>query len=214
MQSKLKILVTAGPTREPIDPVRYITNYSTGKMGYALAKAAIPKFEEVFLVSGPSNLPAPEYVHFFPVSSAAEMKTAVLNLFSKVDVVIMAAAVADYRVSEIKEHKIKKEGKSDLVLTLVKNPDILSELGKKKEKQFLVGFAAESENLIDNALKKMQAKQLDMIIANNISEEGSGFAYDTNIATILNSDGTQYSLDKMPKEEMAQIIIDYILQRI
>jgi phosphopantothenoylcysteine decarboxylase/phosphopantothenate--cysteine ligase len=210
MSDDLKILVTAGPTREAIDPVRFISNYSTGKMGYALVSAALEFSKKVFLISGPVDLPVPDNVDFFKINSAEEMRNCVLNLFPKIDILIMAAAVCDFRVLEIAGHKIKKEEAEELNLKLVRNTDILDEVGKKKERQLLVGFAAESKDLINNAQNKLTKKNLDIIIANDITKEGSGFAADTNKVTLIYKDGQLEELETMPKKDLAPIILERI----
>ena len=188
--SGLKILVTAGPTVEPIDPVRYITNRSSGKMGYALARAARRRGASVTLVSGPTCLKPPYGVEFCGVKTAEDMKQAVFENRPKCNIIIKAAAVSDYRPRDSAAHKIKKEEDS-LSLELVKNPDILAELGaaRKESNCLLVGFAAETKDLMANAKKKLRAKNLDMIVANDVSREDSGFETDTNIVKIIYSDG-------------------------
>lgn len=204
-----KIVVTAGGTREPIDPVRYIGNRSSGKMGYALARAAVKRGAEVILVSGPTNLAAPEGVTIKNVESAKEMRSLVLEEYQQSDIVIKAAAVADYTVKEPSQQKIKKSDQ-ELTLTLQKNPDILRELGTLKTKQILVGFAAETEELLAHATEKLIKKNLDMIIANDVTLPGAGFNTDTNIIKILYRDGTREEFAKMSKEALAEIILDKI----
>lgn len=203
------VLVTAGPTAEPIDPVRFLTNRSSGKMGYALARAARRRGATVHLVSGPVKLDAPRDLHFYPVNTALEMQDQVAKIYPQADITIMAAAVADYRVAETAKQKIKKD-KETLTLQLVKNPDILASLGEYKH-GFLVGFAAETENLAENALAKLKKKNLDMIVANNVAAEGAGFDCDTNIVTIFTKNGS-WELTKMSKETLADTIIDYIIK--
>lgn len=204
------ILVTAGGTIEPIDPVRYIGNRSSGKMGYALARNAAKRGAAVTLVSGPSALTAPDNTELIRVETAEQMRAAVLERFDHADIIIKAAAVADYRPRETAPHKIKKTGEP-LVITLEKNPDILSELGQmKKPGQILVGFAAETQNLIDNAREKISKKNLDMIVANNVALSGAGFNADTNIVKLLYKDGNMEELPKMSKDEVARIILDKI----
>lgn len=202
-----KYLITAGRTVEAIDPMRYLSNYSTGKMGYALAEMAKDRGAEVILVSGPTNLTPPAGVTVVEVISARDMYKAVHENYTDVDVVIKAAAVADFRPKEVQAEKIKK-GDDKLVLELVKNPDILKSLGDTKKNQILVGFAAESQNVIENAAEKLKSKNLDIIVANNIKEEGAGFSADTNIATIIERDGTVSFIPKMSKKELANIILD------
>lgn len=203
------VLISAGPTEEPIDPVRCITNRSSGKMGYALAKAARRRGAEVHLVSGPVSLQVPHDVSVYPVQSAAEMKNQIDALYEKADITIMAAAVSDYHVKNASSQKIKKDG-STLLLELEKNPDILAELGRKKH-GILVGFAAETENLKENAVSKLNKKNLDMIVANNVSLEGCGFGSDTNIVTIYRKDGFS-DIPKMSKESLSNVIFDHILK--
>ena len=201
-----KILVTAGGTIEPIDPVRYIGNRSSGKMGYEIAKSAVNHGAEVILISGKADITPPKNLRFIQVESAEQMREKVLSEFDSVDAVIMAAAVADYRVKNISSQKIKKSAES-FTLELVKNPDILKELGALKKNQILIGFAAETENLIDYANKKLIEKNLDMIVANNVAITGAGFNVDTNIATFINRAGEIENLDKMSKSELADKII-------
>ncbi|MCE5284629.1 MAG: bifunctional phosphopantothenoylcysteine decarboxylase/phosphopantothenate--cysteine ligase CoaBC, partial [Pelosinus sp.] len=204
-----KIIVTAGGTREPIDPVRYIGNRSSGKMGYAIARAAAKRGAQVVLVSGPTSLPCPEGVAIKQVESAEEMRRLVLTEYPTSNIVIKAAAVADYRVKEPSKQKIKKSD-AQLTLVLEKNPDILRELGSLKAKQILVGFAAETEELLAHATEKLIKKNLDMIIANDVSLPGAGFNTDTNIIKILYRDGRQEEFAKMSKEDLAEIILDKI----
>ncbi|MBS3897766.1 MAG: bifunctional phosphopantothenoylcysteine decarboxylase/phosphopantothenate--cysteine ligase CoaBC [Dethiobacter sp.] len=201
----VRLLVTAGPTREAIDPVRYLTNHSSGKMGYAVAKAAAEQGAEVTLVSGPVTLPAPAGVNIVHVTTAQEMYAAVLNLYPEMDVVVKAAAVADYRPAGVQETKIKKDG--DMVLSLVRTPDILAELGKYKQNQILVGFAAETDNLRENALAKLFRKNLELIVANDLTEDGAGFNTDTNVVKFYFRDGQERQLARMSKLEVAREII-------
>ena len=209
--SGLKILVTAGPTVEPIDPVRYITNRSSGKMGYALARAARRRGASVTLVSGPTSLKPPYGVEFCGVKTAENMKQAVFENRPKCNIIIKAAAVSDYRPRDSAAHKIKK-GEDSLSLQLVKNPDILAELGsvRKESDCLLVGFAAETKDLMANAKKKLRAKNLDMIVANDVSREDSGFETDTNIVKIIYSDGQVEDLALMTKNEVADSVLDRI----
>lgn len=202
-----KILVTAGGTVEAIDPVRYIGNRSSGRMGYEIANAAKNHGAEVILVSGKSELSPPENLKFVKVESAEEMREKVLAEFDSVDAVIMSAAVADYRVKNISPQKIKKDAPT-LTLELVKNPDILKELGKLKRAQILIGFAAETENILDYATKKLSEKNLDFIVANDVTAEGAGFGTETNIATIIWRSGEVETFPKMSKAELAEKIID------
>ncbi|SDB95846.1 bifunctional phosphopantothenoylcysteine decarboxylase/phosphopantothenate--cysteine ligase CoaBC [Halanaerobium congolense] len=205
-----KVVITAGPTRESLDPVRFLSNYSSGKMGYALAKAASYRGAEVKLISGPSAVEVPLGVELAQIETAEEMKEAVFAEYKNADLVIMAAAVSDYRPQEIMTEKIKKSGEN-LVLKLERTTDILAELGKnKKSSQLLVGFAAESENLLENAQKKLSKKQADYIIANDISNQSIGFGSDKNQVSILSKE----SIVKLPtadKEKLAHQILNYIL---
>lgn len=205
-----KFLITAGPNREPLDPVRYISNRSSGKMGYALARAAIRRGAEVALVSGPTALDPPVGVRFIAVLTAAEMRDAVLKEYAQCTAVIMAAAVSDYHVGEISNRKIKR-GKNAFELRLEPNPDILKELGQNKNGKWLVGFAAETEQLTANAQKKLREKNLDMVVANNVAEAGSGFDGDTNAATIVDRTGAARSFPLMSKDELADRIYDHFL---
>lgn len=206
-----KVLVTAGPTREDIDPVRYITNRSSGKMGYAIAKAARNRGAEVTLISGPSNLLPPQGVDFIRVHSAENMYNEVMKYYNSMDIVVKSAAVSDYRPESISKSKIKKSS-DDLNLKLTRNKDILFELGKLKKSQILVGFAAETDNLDEYAKNKLSAKNLDMIVANDVTMKDSGFDYDTNTIKIFLKNGEFYELPNMQKEEAAYIILDYALK--
>lgn len=200
-----RVLITAGPTREALDPVRYLTNHSTGKMGYAIAEAAAAMGAEVKLVSGPVELPAPEGVQRINVESARDMFEAVMSDLSH-DIIIMTAAVADYRPKTAQTQKIKKvEG--DLTLELTRNPDILFEVGKVKSNQILIGFAAETEHVLEHATAKLRKKNLDMIVANDVTVQGAGFGSDTNVVTFITSDGEQTAFDQMEKSEVAKAIL-------
>jgi phosphopantothenoylcysteine decarboxylase/phosphopantothenate--cysteine ligase len=203
------VLVTAGPTREPFDPVRFVTNYSSGKMGYALAIAARRRGAKVVLVSGPVSLPAPRGMTVVSVSSAVEMHNAVMEHLKASTVIIKAAAVADYRPDARSESKIKKQS-GPLKLTLARNPDIIAEVGKKKGKRILVGFAVETENLVKNARAKLIGKDMDLIVANDVTQIGAGFGYDTNIIKILDRDGGQFEMPMMDKAEAADRILDRV----
>ena len=205
-----RILITAGPTREEIDPVRYITNYSSGKMGYALAEMAKKRGALVTLVTGPCHIPVPEVIEVVSVLSTEEMFQAVMTRYINQDAVIKAAAVADYRPADRAAQKIKKQDDNSKELTLVKNPDILWELGKAKENQVLVGFAAETENLLENAASKMKRKNLDLIIANDLTQPGAGFHYDTNQVTLLYPDGHSLQIPLGEKKKIADSILDEI----
>ena len=204
-----RILVTAGGTREAIDPVRFIGNRSSGKMGYAIACDAARRGADVILVSGPTALAAPRNVTLIPVESTQEMLDACLTVYDSVDAVIKAAAVADYRPHEKAAQKIKKNEES-LTIDLDKNPDILKLLGEKKTHQFLVGFAAETQNLIANAAAKVQKKHLDMIVANDVTAPGAGFSTDTNIVKLLFPDGSIKEPGLMSKEDVGNLILDIV----
>ncbi|MDD4168753.1 MAG: bifunctional phosphopantothenoylcysteine decarboxylase/phosphopantothenate--cysteine ligase CoaBC [Desulfotomaculaceae bacterium] len=205
----LSVMVTAGPTVEPVDPVRYLTNRSSGKMGYAVADAAARRGARVVLISGPVELKPPAGVEVIPVQTAAEMHAAVLERFSSVDVVVMSAAVADYRPKTAATQKIKKHGET-LTIELEKNPDILAELGRIKKHQLLVGFAAETEDLVKNAQKKVSAKNLELLVANDVTLPGAGFGTDTNIAKLVFPDGRLISLPKMDKLALAHTILNEV----
>ena len=206
-----RMLVTAGPTREEIDPVRYLSNYSSGKMGYAVAAAAVQRGAEVTLVTGPTALIAPDGVACVQVRSAEQMREAVLERFADADVVVKAAAVADYRPARRGANKLKKTAE-EMALILEKNPDILAELGAKKKGQLLIGFAAETESLLENASAKLQQKNLDMIVANDVGAEGAGFDVDTNIVRFLFAGGQVEELELMSKEQVAQRLLDEVVQ--
>ena len=206
-----KIVVTAGPSREPLDPVRFISNRSSGKMGYALARAAVRRGAQVTLVSGPTALAAPEGVKTVPVVTAEEMRAAVLAEFDASTAVFMAAAVADYRPRSASGNKMKR-GDDNLRLEFVPNPDIVAELGARKRHQIVVGFAAETESLLENARKKLHRKKLDLLVANDVTQEGSGFDVDTNAVTLLDRDGTVTPLPVMSKDTVADRIYDWFLQ--
>ncbi|WML27528.1 bifunctional phosphopantothenoylcysteine decarboxylase/phosphopantothenate--cysteine ligase CoaBC [Neobacillus sp. OS1-33] len=203
------VVVTAGPTREKIDPVRFISNHSTGKMGYALAEEAKKQGAHVVLVSGPVELPAPLGLDMVKVESAEEMYNAVLKYYDTADVVIKTAAVADYRPKITYDHKVKKQA-GDSSIELERTKDILLELGKRKKNQVLVGFAAETENIEEYARKKLTAKNADMIVANNVKAEGAGFGTDTNIVTLFKRSGSVLDLPLMSKSEVAKRIIGEI----
>ncbi|MDO9585861.1 MAG: bifunctional phosphopantothenoylcysteine decarboxylase/phosphopantothenate--cysteine ligase CoaBC, partial [Syntrophales bacterium] len=204
-----KLLVTAGPTREPLDPVRFITNYSSGKMGYALAVAAKRRGASVTLISGPTLLPVPRGVQFIGVATAREMKEAVMAHYQAATAIIKAAAVADYRPAVRSDVKIKKQ-EGAFSLSLERNPDIIEELGRVKGDRLLIGFALESENLMENARDKMLKKNMDYIAANMITVKGAGFQSDTNIITIMGRDGEVEELPRMDKLQVADKILDKI----
>jgi len=204
------ILVTAGPTEEPIDPVRFLSNRSSGKMGFAVARAARLRGARVILVSGPSALPAPSGVKFIPVRTATEMREAVLGNLPGFSVLVMAAAVSDYRPKATSPKKIKKS-QAELTLPLELSPDILREAGQRKEKRLLIGFAAETESLLANARKKLAEKNLDLIVANDVSLPGAGFAVDTNIVKLIDRSGKIEELPLMGKEDLADRLLDRVL---
>ena len=206
----LRVLVTAGPTQEPIDPVRYITNHSSGKMGYALAHAAMLRGAEVTLVSGPTALKYPPLVETIPVVTAKDMYEAVTARAPGMDIVIKAAAVADYTPAQVADNKIKKSD-GDMAIPLTRTQDILGTLGKnRKSGQFLCGFSMETENMLENSRKKLQKKNLDMVVANNLKVAGAGFQGDTNVITLI-TENTVTELPLMDKEEAAHAILDQIL---
>lgn len=209
--SGMRVLVTAGPTVEPIDPVRFISNRSSGKMGYALAGRAFARGADVTLVSGPTHLKAPHGVRFLPVMTAEEMREAVMDSRSVWDVAIKAAAVADYRPAEREGQKIKKTA-SELILKLVRNPDILGELGASRGKKacILVGFAAETGDLLTHARQKLAAKHLDMIVANDVTRSDAGFDVDTNLVKIIDREGRIEDLPLMSKDDVADQVLDRV----
>ncbi len=204
-----RIIVTAGPTREAIDPVRFITNHSSGKMGYAIAKQAANRGAEVVLVSGPVQLEAPYGVTVVSVSSARQMFEAVQQYYEEADIVIKSAAVADYRPKTVADRKIKKTD-DDMVLQLERNQDILAWLGAHKTKQILVGFAAETNDVEQNALGKLARKQLDFIAANDVTALHSGFGKDTNQITVYGTDGSVTALPVLSKEDAADRLLDIV----
>lgn len=207
-----KVLITAGPTMEKIDPVRFISNHSTGKMGYALAKNCMLRGADVTLVSGKTNLEPPMFVKVINVVSARDMYEAVIDNFDEQDIVIKAAAVADYRPKNPADEKVKKSD-TEMSIDLERTDDILKTLGERKSKQFLCGFSMETENMIENSKKKLEKKHLDMIVANNLKKAGAGFGTDTNIVTIITPDGTK-ELDIMSKDKVAENIVNEILEKI
>jgi len=204
-----RVLVTAGPTREKIDPVRYISNHSSGKMGYAIAEAARDRGAEVVLVSGPTALPRPVGVTFIPVESVQEMFDAVMQHLPQSDIVIKAAAVSDYRPRTVHTHKMKKKD-GELTLELEKAPDILQTIGQRKTAQFVVGFAAETQDVLEHAKGKLERKNLDMVVANDVLQEGAGMGSDTNIVTLLTRDGEKLALEKLSKRQVADKILDAV----
>ncbi len=202
----LNILVTAGPTQEPIDPVRFISNRSTGTMGFSIAQAAKKRWHKVILISGPTVLPKPKGIEFFSVETAQQMRTQILKNTSKADVIVMAAAVSDYRPRHIAAQKIKKN-KPTLNLGLIKNNDILKELGRVKKNKILVGFALETEHLYKNAVKKLKEKRLDIIIANKLSKKQNIFGKNKTSVLIIDKDGNKEYLYDTKKEKIAEEIV-------
>ncbi len=205
----MNVLVTAGPTQEAIDPVRYITNHSTGKMGYAIAKTAMYRGASVTLVSGPTALEAPMFVDIVPVTTAQEMYEAVTARAKQQDMIIKAAAVADYRPAVVAEQKVKKQA-GDARIELERTRDILAELGADKGKAILCGFSMETENMLENSRAKLQKKNLDMIVANNLKVEGAGFGTDTNVVTLITREGEK-QLTLMSKEDVANQLLTELL---
>jgi phosphopantothenoylcysteine decarboxylase/phosphopantothenate--cysteine ligase len=205
-----RLLITAGPNREPIDPVRYISNRSSGKMGYALARQGRRRGAEVTLVSGPTTLAPPAGVRLIRVTTSEEMREAVLREFPRATIVVMAAAVSDYRAAEFAPRKIKRQDGS-LQINLKANPDILKELGMRKSAQWLVGFAAETEDIVANGQRKLREKNLDLVVANDVTQAGSGFDVDTNLASLLDRNGRVQPLPLMTKDDLAGRIYDYLL---
>lgn len=205
-----EILVTAGPTCESIDPVRYITNHSTGKMGYSIAKICALRGAHVTLVSGPTNLQPPHFVDFVSIQTAKEMYDAVTSRSQQMDIIIKAAAVADYRPSQVSTEKVKKKD-GDLSIPLERTDDILQYLGDhKKEGQILCGFSMETENMLENSRKKLDKKHVDMIVANNLKVPGAGFAQDTNIVTLITKE-KNVELEIMTKDQVAERLMDELL---
>lgn len=208
--SGVRALVTAGPTEEPIDPVRFISNRSSGKMGVAIARRARLRGAEVTLIAGPLKVPPPAGVRHLPVRTAQEMHSRVMEIFPDVDVVIKSAAVADFRPSRPAGEKIKKSRMNPSV-DLIRNPDILQELGRRKRRdQILVGFAAETEDIIQNARKKLHGKNLDMLVVNDVSRPGAGFDHDTNIVRFLHRSGEDEEFELMTKEAVADVLLDRV----
>jgi len=204
-----KVLITAGPTQEPLDPVRFITNLSSGKMGYALATAARRRGAEVTLISGPTFLSPPKVEKIINVRTAREMHKAVMENYKKAKIIIKAAAVADYRPKEISGQKLKKT-KESLTVEMKTNPDIIEEIGKNKEGRIVVGFAMETQNLLANAREKLKKKNMDLIVANDVCKEGAGFQSDTNIVSIIDKKGKTETLKKMTKLEAADEILNRV----
>ena len=207
------VLVSAGPTQERIDPVRYITNRSSGKMGYAIAEAAAARGARVTLVSGPVTLPVPEGVERVNVISSQDMFEAVHAAFDSCDGLIMAAAPADFTPAAFAEQKIKKNGREGMTLELAATRDILKSIGERKRQQRVMGFAAETEHLAENAAKKLEAKNLDMIAANDVTAAGAGFAVDTNAVTLYKRDGSSEQSGTMPKRALADWLLDRLFEK-
>ena len=208
---KLKVLVTAGPTVEQIDPVRFISNHSSGKMGYAIAEMAAGRGAKVQLVSGPVHIKAPECIEIVKVTSADEMADVVLANYADFDVFIMIAAVADYKSADVADHKIKKSS-DEMAIRLVKNRDIAGELGKIKGDRILVGACAETNDLIENAKSKIKAKNMDLMMANDVTLEGAGFGVDTNIVKIISKDGRMIDVPLASKKDVANVLLDEIVK--
>ena len=210
----LKVLVTAAGTREPIDPVRYVGNRSSGKMGYSIARQALLRGADVTLITGPSALTPPPYAKVIPVETTKQMLDACLSEYPDTDIVIKAAAVADFKPQSVADQKIKKINPEDgMTIVMDQNPDILKTLGGLKKNQFLVGFAAETQNLLENAANKVKKKNLDMIVANDVSLKGAGFNTDTNIVKFLYPDGTVEALEILSKDTVAAILLDRVLEK-
>ncbi len=207
----IRVLITAGPTREPIDPVRYISNHSSGKMGYAAASVAVKRGAEVTVISGPVSIAPPAGANMINVTTCLEMYDEVMRKYKDHDVVILVAAVADYRSASIADKKIKKT-EDDMSVKLVKNPDIARELGKVKGNRIVVGTCAETNDLVSNAKAKLESKNFDMIMANDVTMEGAGFGVDTNIVKIIKRDGNMLELPKMQKTEVADRLLDEVVR--
>ncbi len=201
----MKILITAGPTVEPIDPVRFISNYSTGAMGFVAAEQAKKQAHKVILISGPTNLKPPKGIKFIKAVTAAEMFRAVKKYFSRCGALIMAAAVCDFRPEKISRAKIKKK---NLILKLKENPDILNWCGRHKKNQVLAGFALESENLVKNALKKLKDKNLDFIVANRVKKTPAPFGNKITSAVIIDKKGHKEYLNRIYKKDLAKVLIN------
>jgi len=210
----LKVMVTAAGTREPIDPVRFVGNRSSGKMGYSIARQALLRGADVTLITGPSALTPPPYAKVIRVETTKQMLDACLSVYADTDIVIKAAAVADFKPRSAADQKIKKIHPEDgMTIVMDQNPDILKTLGGMKKKQFLVGFAAETQNLLENAANKVKKKNLDMIVANDVSLKGAGFNTDTNIVKFLYPDGKVEALEILSKDEVASILLDRVMEK-
>ena len=207
----LRIAVTAGPTQEPLDPVRYLTNHSTGKMGYAVARAAAMRGADVTLIHGPTALPPVRFTEDVPITTAQDMYDAVTSRFDAMDILVMAAAVADYRPATIADDKIKKKD-GDLSIPVERTADILGTIGPRKTRQFLCGFSMETRDMLENSSAKLTRKNLDMVVANNLKVAGAGFGVDTNVVTFITPDGAR-ELPLMSKSDVADAILDEILKR-
>ena len=210
----LKVMVTAAGTREPIDPVRFVGNRSSGKMGYSIARQALLRGADVTLITGPSALTPPPYAKVVRVETTRQMLDACLAVYPEKDIVITAAAVADFKPRTVADQKIKKINPDDgMTIVMDQNPDILKTLGSMKKQQFLVGFAAETQNLLENAANKVKKKNLDMIVANDVSLKGAGFNTDTNIVKFLYPDGKVEALEILSKDEVASILLDRVMAK-
>ncbi len=207
----MKVVVSAGGTREPMDPVRYLTNHSTGKMGYAVARAAAMRGADVTLIHGPTALPPVKFTEDVPITTAQDMYEAVTSRFADMDILVMAAAVADYRPATVADDKIKKKD-GDLSIPVERTADILGTIGPRKTKQFLCGFSMETRDMVENSAAKLKKKNLDMVVANNLKVSGAGFGVDTNVVTFITPDGTR-ELPLMSKADVADAILDEILKR-
>ena len=207
----MKVVVSAGGTREPMDPVRYLTNHSTGKMGYAVARAAAMRGADVTLIHGPTALPPVKFTEDVPITTAQDMYEAVTSRFANMDILVMAAAVADYRPATVADDKIKKKD-GDLSIPVERTADILGTIGPRKTKQFLCGFSMETRDMVENSAAKLKKKNLDMVVANNLKVSGAGFGVDTNVVTFITPDGTR-ELPLMSKADVADAILDEILKR-
>ncbi len=207
----MHVTVTAGPTREAMDPVRFLSNHSTGKMGYAIARSAKMRGAQVTLITGPVSLAPLDGVHMVPITSACEMREAVMEALPQSDLVIKAAAVGDYRPAQFQDDKIKKHDE-DMSISLVRNPDILAEIGEnRRDDQVICGFSMETRDLLENSAKKLKKKNCDVIVANNLKVKGAGFAGDTNVVTLLYRDGTVEPLELMEKDSVADILLERLV---
>jgi phosphopantothenoylcysteine decarboxylase/phosphopantothenate--cysteine ligase len=205
------VLVTAGPTQEPLDPVRFVSNRSSGKMGYALAEAAAQRGARVILISGPVHIPEPRGVEVVHVRTALEMREAVMEHLKDASIVVKSAAVADYHLSKVPQNKLKKTA-TRMSLELDPTPDILAELGRKKGDRLLIGFAAETENLAQSARAKLESKNCDMVVANLVNQDGTGFEADQNEVLLVLRTGETIPIDRAPKREIADRIYDQVLK--